>query len=455
MVPTTPILAEHEIAWDVEEEHLREAEFLFEVREAVLDTPHYDLAELEAGPEQRLLAHVDALVIGGPLVADRLLFATIDDEDEIEDYEAIAAASMAVLAQPHTDRHERLFAILAQGHDTQLHGVSRALQLTDSTWLESRLRRATADAAALSAPRFLTTCLTALAARGADLAEGLHPFLRSTDPAVARAAATLARFNRDRTSLELLGPLAQAADPQLRRTTIETALYRLMPGAWESAVYWAFMAGESDFRRDALVWVACLGDPRVHERLLAYADDPVHQSDALWAMGFTGRVAAVERCIPLLANENIGPLAAEVVCAITGLASDAEGLWHPPSSDPEPEQTLPELADDDLDADLVPKAEASLPVPAPDEIAAWWQENRSNFDPGLRYIAGRPFDRDALVDGLWNAPMRRRHVLAFELGVRSGGAFVDTRAMCATQKLQLGALDNVGRIDCQQGLSAR
>jgi uncharacterized protein (TIGR02270 family) len=453
--PADAVPSEDDLIWDVEEEHLSEAEFLFEVREAVLDTPHYSLAELESGPEQRLLAHVDALVLGGPLVADHLLITTIEDEDQIEDYEKIAAASLAVFAQPRADLYERVFAVLDHGGDAQRHGVARALQLIDDSWLEARLVQDLSNPRGSTDSRGLAARLAALAAHGAVPGAWLQPFLVSSDPALARAAAALARFSRDRATLDLLGPLAQAVDPDLRRTTIETALHHSLPGAWESAVYWAFCVDESAFRRDAFVWVACLGDTDAHARLLTLVDDPNFRTDALWALGFAGRIAAVDRCIPLLADEDVGPLAGEVVCAITGLSSSDDLFWRDPVIKDDPDKTLPKLEDDDLDADLVPEREAALPIPDPEAIATWWQAHRHELDPSLRYLGGRPLDRGPLVAGLWNAPMRRRHVLAFELGVRSGGAFVDTRAMCATQKLQLEALSNVGRLDCQRGLPLR
>jgi uncharacterized protein (TIGR02270 family) len=455
MVPADAPISEHDLVWDVEEEHLREAEFLFEVREAVLDAPHYSLAELEAGPEQRLLAHVDALVIGGACVAERLLITTIEDEDQVEDYEMIAAASLTVFAQPGPELYERVLVVLDRGEDAQREGVARALQLTDNPWVERRLVQDLESAIDVADPRGLAARLAALAAHGVAPGAWLQRFLVSSDPSLARAAAALARFSRDRGTLDLLGPLAQAADPELRRTTIETALRHMLPGAWESAAYWALTAGESAFRRDALVWVACLGDAAAHARLLALVDDPNFRTDALWAVGFGGRVAAVDLCMSLLADEDVGPLAGEVVCAITGLSGSDDPFWRAPLGKDDPDETLPELENDDLDADLVPAREAALPIPEPDAIAAWWQGRRGEFDPSLRYLRGRPLDRDELVAGLWHAPMRRRHALGFELGVRSGGAFMNTRAMCATQKLQLETLSTVGRLDCQRGLPLR
>ena len=74
------------------------------------------------------------------------------------------------------------------------------------------------------------------------------------------------------------------------------------------------------------------------------------------------------------------------------------------------------------------------PIPEPDAILAWWRARESEFDPQRRYLAGRPFDAATLLDALHRAPARRRHDLAFELGVRSGGRFLlETRALSHVQ----------------------
>ncbi len=59
---------ESDILWEIERRHLEEAEFVLELWEDALDAPHYTLEELAEGAEQRLLAHVDALAVGGLLV---------------------------------------------------------------------------------------------------------------------------------------------------------------------------------------------------------------------------------------------------------------------------------------------------------------------------------------------------------------------------------------------------
>lgn len=440
---------EDDLLWEIEAKHLEEAEFLFEVWESALRAPNYTLAEFAAGPEQRLLAHVDALIMGGPVVAERLLWPAIADPDEC--YELVAAASLAIGGARFDQWADRMLSLLADASEgDQRRGLMRALELLPDPALTQRLLRA------IDRPHDSGTAaiLEVLGQRRARVDDAhVANLLRSDNLQIARAAARLVRHCADPRALAGLAPLAQSADPTLRRAALETALCRQVGGAWESAIYWAFVPSDSPFRRDALTWVAILGDASAHRRLLALVDSPEHRADVLWALGFSGRVAAVDRCVALLDDQQVGALAAEVICAIAGLATEDDAFWAAPSVADEEAQTLPELHDDDLERDLVPDAEAALPLPEPAAIVRWWQAHRGSFDPAMRYLCGRPFTGEAVIEALARAPMRRRQVLALELEFRTGGALaIDTQALSQVQRGQLAGLVASELPNFQRGL---
>jgi hypothetical protein len=98
--------------------------------------------------------------------------------------------------------------------------------------------------------------------------------------------------------------------------------------------------------------------------------------------------------------------------------------------------------DEDLRTELVDEPETRLPRPNPEAIAAWWATRRGRYVEVPRLIGGRPWSPDALIAALHTAPMRRRHLLALELQIRSGGALrVDTRSWTTLQCEQLATLD--------------
>jgi len=83
------------ILWDIVEEHLDEAEFLVELWASSRHSAVYTLAELDRGPELRLLAHVDGLVVNGPLALERVCWPVL--EDPKAEPPRIAAAALAML----------------------------------------------------------------------------------------------------------------------------------------------------------------------------------------------------------------------------------------------------------------------------------------------------------------------------------------------------------------------
>ena len=70
------------ILWDILEEHLNEAAFLWGQWERSLRSPRYVLREVMDGPEERLLAHVEGLCEGGLPVVERLLLPALQEEED-------------------------------------------------------------------------------------------------------------------------------------------------------------------------------------------------------------------------------------------------------------------------------------------------------------------------------------------------------------------------------------
>lgn len=83
--------SEDQILWDVVEEHLDEAEFLTELWQSARRSPAYLPAELERGPESRLVAHVQGLESNGPLALERVAWPVVEDP-QTEPWRLTAAA---------------------------------------------------------------------------------------------------------------------------------------------------------------------------------------------------------------------------------------------------------------------------------------------------------------------------------------------------------------------------
>src|SRR5687768_14296182 len=124
------------VMMDVLEEHLDEAAFLWSQWERALVSPSFELSDI-AELEERLLAHLDGLVVGGETAASELLLPAL----ETDEAERISSAAFALLAGNGKRELEEILAVLDGGDAVQRRGVGRALELSEREGLEAVLRK--------------------------------------------------------------------------------------------------------------------------------------------------------------------------------------------------------------------------------------------------------------------------------------------------------------------------
>jgi hypothetical protein len=321
------------VLWDVVDEHLEEADFLFRQWTLALDSPLYTLESLARGIEARMLAHVDALEINDPALLDCL--------------------PEGLRQRLHEDAGEPVPLALVSGR---------------------------ADCEAL---------------------------LDHADPAVVASARVLA--------------LAAGSKLAFERC--------LLSAAYTSRV-----------DAQAMTIVALFGEPAHHEVLLEQLDRATHRDAALFALGYSGRLALVPVLLAQLDRPALRTqrLAAEAIALLTGLDTAAApyvlAAGQPEDAD---DDVLPPLAVD-LARDLVPGPADALPRPDRDALQAWWRADQASFASPDRTLLGAPWSDATVLDALTRLPLRRRHALALFLQVRSAGrVHVDTRALTRTQRAQL------------------
>lgn len=439
------------LIWNIQAEHLDEAEFLLEMWDNCVDSPKYTLTTLHEGPEERFLARVDGLLVGAEQTVERLLLPVLEEPDD--DEFRTAAAAFTLLAGAGLEACEQVLLALERSETNEgLLGLARALSLSQRNglvpWIGRDLDHAHGPA--------LVGRLHAAASHRVDAGPRLIAWLAADTVEIRRAAARLARHTSAIEVLCLLGPATAADDVELRWAAMESGLIRAVPGMWELTCHEAFAAQTPAHHRAALSWVAMLGDRSIHQRLLAALHSPT--ADLLWAAGLSGRAEAVDMASELLAHEQFGRLAGEVVCTIAGLPSDDDRYWLDNGTVPlgdDPDEALPALEDDDLEADLTLRGDSSLRLPNPDSVRVWWAEQRTRFEPGLRYSRGRPLDGQQLQRDLAELPTRVRHHRALELAARTAGlAQVETRALTRVQVAQLDWIaGHFAQVDCQRGRS--
>lgn len=409
--PQPPVLM------DVHEMHLDEASWLWTQWERALLAPDFDLADT-AAVEERLLAHVDGLVEGGSAVAKALLWPALEQGDLSQVYAAMLALAQAGLPLA------QLRALLHGTSPEQHPALQRALQLHEATSPGGLLSLLDAEGAELQALLLEVLVFRDEAPEGVLRNFLAHPLCQLKALAL-RSLHTLPWTE----SRRLLEEALVSPSSVVRDAAIEVGLTMGARAAWESCRLAMKSAGS-----EPLVLWAMGGSEEDVESLVELLRAPERRADALWALGFSGRVSAAEACLKWMEDEEVARLAGEAFSSITGL--HLEGQWV--RSEEEPLDQPGPLDEPNLDADLTPRAEDDLPRPDVEAVTAWWRQARGGFERGTRYLMGHALQADVLLTALERGPMRRRHVWARELSLRSKGTCrVVTRALTARQRAQL------------------
>jgi uncharacterized protein (TIGR02270 family) len=404
---------------DIYEEHLDEAAFRWSQWERALVAPDHDLEET-ATLEERLLAHLEGLSLGGPTIADVLLTPSLDSAEAT----VVSASLWALLEEREGLGVKALIAMLRASPQEKLEPLQRALELSGREGLGEALRalllvgtEAAVQALALGVLEF----------RGEMLGKEAAGLLAHPDGQVVAAALRHLRFVLGAAAPRDLSRLLVDGRPGVRHAAIEAGMCSGLTSAWEAGRN--AVDAREDLGRGPLVLMALRAEARDLRRLAECASREGPRAEALWALGFSGSVEAAEVCLELMRHRPTAAVAGEAFCAITGLRLD-EAFVLPPGE----EEALPPL-EEDLARDLTPRPEDDLPVPDVGAVAAWWKDARGNFASRTRYLRGRVFNRDTLLAELAQGPMRRRHVHALDLAIRSRGEFViQTRGFSKGQR---------------------
>jgi uncharacterized protein (TIGR02270 family) len=406
--------------WDIYEQHLEEAAFQWTRWEHALIAPDYVVEELEP-LEERLHAHVDGLVLGGEPVAKRFLHPALESDEP----ELIRAAAFTLLLSDASGGGEAVLARIRSADAAALAAVQRALEVLGTErlppWLQSLLKE---DSPALQA-----LGLEVMSLHQRAPAAACQSLAANESPQVAATALRAAGRSRVELAPALLERALASPDVEVRDAALVTGLMGGHRSAW--ATCRTAIQARAPRSPLPLVLMAMSGDERDQKRLQELVSDEALRPDVLWALGFSGRLASADICFEFMRQKPVAALAAEAFSAITGLR--IEESYAAEREAPEAQEPVP-LEQENLDADLGPKPEDALPLPQVEAIAQWWQQARTRMEAQQRYLGGEPFSPQVLLGALEHGSMRRRHVLALELALRSRGAYqVPTRSFVERQ----------------------
>ncbi len=403
------------------EEHFDEAQFLVTRLRRALDSPLYTLDEVAEGDEERLLAHVDGLVVAGPAIVDTMLIPAMLEGPA----PAATAAAMAVLGADAPPIREKFFE----------HAGEMPEELR-TAWVEALARSEIIPDTRLIAGvrgRHSKLCLGALAFRGVAVDSHVIDAVDAAD-AFEELASLLRAQRAQKRHAEQIWPSAEHhAAAYVAGHALEVALLTEDRSAW-NAVHRACRSVEP-LTALALQIVAALGRPEDVRALTKELEDEARRRNIVFALGFSGLPEIVPAVLGCLDDDALNPVAAEAYAAITGFdPTRARAVVRRPDPD-----SLPPLEEDDLDADLGLDADAELDAVDAAVLHRHWAENRGRFAQGQRYLRGQVLTAELVAQALIHEPTRRRAFWARELWLRTGGrTHVAVRAGTARQRRQMG-----------------
>lgn len=408
-------MSEHPILWDVVEEHLDEAEFLWGLCNALLDDPEYSAPELHEGPSFRLSAHVAALSVADPIVIDELLLPALDDPARAP------AAALAWLARPEPDAASSLLRATVARDEDIVRGVAAAFGWSMRPSLDAAVRGLLRSSSGELDVLLLQIC----AARALDAGTAFDRALASSDRAAQGAAVLASRWGDRRKLLPFVEHYIE--DAEFGLAAIDTAL------GWGSQLAWQALSKRAQTGdANALARFAMFTGEATVRQLVALTQYDERRHAALWALGWAGWPEAARACLSWMQHDDatVAALAGEAFAWITGLPVTEPYFSASLASedDEDADEELPPL-EEDLETDLTLRPEDALPAPDASAIERWWEAEASRFSNRTRMMLGRPIGSDAVVWGLREgAVMRRRHLLGVSLGVHSRGqVWIPTR----------------------------
>ena len=385
--------SEFEPLWDIVEAHLDEAEFLWGMWKRSLVAPNYTLDEVAEGPEERLLAHIDGLVVNGPLVARKLLIPALEDEEP----DRVSAATLALLLGPQ--EHGGVDAVIEALHELpeQHAPLVQALCCVDCPAVLTRVR----DLLTVEDIALVAAAAEVLTFHFQPLGETLSLLLAS-DTVAARMVALQALVNEPEPGRYVRAVKAglSDADPRIVDVAIETGVRLRLGAAWGRA---RERAQDAD-GGDSMMLLALRGEGHDRALLIDALGDRKRRLAALWALGFLGTPESVDAALDWLEDKTAGPLAGEVFTAVAGVDLE-EGEM---SVSPEGNEDALELSPED-----------DLPRPEPMAVLRQWMKLRGDFANGERYVSGAILSPDTLLAALEAGPMRRRHGRLLQLELRT------------------------------------
>ena len=394
------------------DEHLEEASFLYEQRKALLRDPEIPWTRI-GDFEERLEAHIDALVIGGRLALD------VCQKHSQEGDAGELFAAVCVYCR-HQDAHllAEIWRVLDYDDPAKIEAVTDALKYELPTAWYPAVQRAIERGDQRQVPLLARVCGYRRAPCGEQLVRRTV-----TDPTTISAS--------------VLSALSRVAEGDAAESILRKCCNHADPAIMTEAYLGLVRMGKREVLRECLtlslqetwphVVLGMAGDRAAAATLRKRLEAGSATSDTLLALGLLGDLTAVRPLTNVLASDELGESAAWALYWVTGAPLFEEAFIAEPVDqaalfDAElhawrEHQQLPKRADGQPFGTTVRQL-----VRDPAAWHAWLAENAPRFNPDYRYRRGQVYSARALLLCLLDeaVPNRLRQLAYEELNIRYG-----------------------------------
>lgn len=404
---------------DILEEHLEEADFLWQQRENALKDRVYNLDDL-AELEERLLAHLDGLVLGEK-EAWKLLLEPKLAGGEIGE---VFAAAFAALESGNAERIDLIQKMFGETEGLILDGIRHALRHTAYPNVEKKVQPY------LDSEKGITrsAAIDVLSFRRFPLElNRLHAFLNEKDPVVVAAAlSAVGRLRMGQLKFEVETALEDEY-PDIRLEAISTGLLLGSDRALSRCRREVLERSQEASR--AIILIGLAGHQEDLPLLVNALGDASLARSAIISLGLLGNIGAMEPLIHYSSDPKLSRVVGEAICQTTGVGLEKEKLIN---ANPIKPESKPQAEDDD---DFVDDPDEGLPLPDPSRLESWWKSNASRFDKNMRYRKGKAYSPQVLIEILQGGSLPERYNAAFELALMNPSySLLETCALTARQR---------------------
>ena len=411
---------------EIIEKHAEDAAFLWLQRDAAVREPHYSLADL-ARLDNRVEANIDGLRIAGDAGCEIC-------KEQLVWEESGEVFTAAVLAFESGDE-ARIQEVLELGTSTYelSRGVISALGWIPHQKADKHIRKLLSS----ESPDFWRIGLAASSIHRKDPGQALVDAYKDNDSLLrARAFKAVGELGL----INLASSLQYKLPAEEEKCQFACAWTLTLFGYEEAIPKLKTIAlkGESHSEDATKIAVRRMQPSSASALIKEMSQSSEHIRKAVIGAGAGGDPATIPWLISLMEKDDIARVAGESFAMITGVDiayDDLEGEW------PESFEAGPTESPEDEEVAMDP--DEDLPWPEPELIQKRWNQNKSNFQTGKRYLLGKPITPEWCQQILREGKQRQRAAAAIELAMLSPGVpLFEVRAPGFRQKQILAIKTN-------------